>query len=145
MDACTAPAKDRIADPSALLRGCGQNSLFARGVGPFVGLVREIGAYPALRFGEGTALAGSVGLDLVAADPPDREVPRLRVVEVDPGYGSRGRDGERLGEDKAVRLRAEEREQLRLLGVVGAGRVPEGRTNPAVPLRDQLVVRAARA
>src|SRR5262245_22352915 len=117
MDAFTAPAKERIADPSALLRGCGQNFLFARGVGPFVGLVREIRAYPALRFGEGAALAGRVRLDLVAADPADREVARLRVMEVDPGHRGRGRDRERLGEHEAVRLCVEEREQLRLLGV----------------------------
>ena len=43
----------------------------------------EVRAEPAFGLGNRDAPAGCVVLDLVAADPPHGEVPRLRVVEVD--------------------------------------------------------------
>src|SRR5262249_12360985 len=109
------------------------------------GLVGEVRPEPALGLRHGTALARGIRGDLVAVDPADGEVARLRVMQVDAGHGRRGRDGERLGEREAVRLGAEQLEELRLLRVVRAGRVAEGRPDAAVALGDQLLVRAARA
>ena len=47
-------------------------------------LVGEVRPQPALGLADLDALPARVVLDLVAADPPDREVPRLRVPEVEP-------------------------------------------------------------
>src|SRR6188472_955191 len=63
---------------------------------PLVGLVGEVRAEPPLRLGLRQALARGVRLDLVAADPADGEVARLRVVEVDTADGGGGGNGEGL-------------------------------------------------
>src|SRR5690606_11425683 len=53
------------------------------GSGRGVGLVAEVRGQPALRLRERPALAGGVVGDLVPADLPDGEVPRLRVREIE--------------------------------------------------------------
>ena len=85
-----------------------------------------------------------VVLDLVRADALDREVLRLRMREVESADRRRRRHRERFGEIQALRARIEQVEQPRLLAVIGAGRIAEGRTDAAILLVDQIVVRRAR-
>src|SRR6185312_5891688 len=59
-------------------------------------VVGQVLAEPALCRREVLALALGVVLDLVAPDPPDREVPRGRVPEVDPAHARTGGRRERL-------------------------------------------------
>ena len=79
--------------------------------------------------------------DLVAADPPDREVARLRVAEVEAAHARARRRRARLGETDPRPLGVEQREQRLLLGVVGARRIAERRADAAEPLGDPLLVR----
>ena len=67
----------------------------------------------------------------------------MREVDAADARGRRHR--ERLGEREPGVLRAEEREQLRLLAVVGAGRIAERGPDPAEALREQLLRRELRA
>src|SRR3954451_24650402 len=83
-------------------------------------LVGEVRAEPLLGLGDRYALAHGIVLDLVACDPPDGEVPRRRVAQVDAADACRGPHREALGERDADILCAEQLEQLRLLAVVGA-------------------------
>src|SRR5215471_21152651 len=50
------------------------------------GLVSQVRPEPMLRLGHRHASAGGVILDLVAVDPPNREVARLGVCEVDAAH-----------------------------------------------------------
>src|SRR6186997_2271729 len=102
-------------------------------------LVGEVRPEPAFGLRQRPTLASRVRGNLAAVDPADGEVARLRVVQVDAGDSCRGRHGERLRQREAVLLRAEQLEQLRLLRVVGTGRVAEGRPEAAVALGDQLL------
>src|SRR5262249_30157999 len=104
-----------------------------------LGLVREVRAEPALRLGERDVLAGGVVLDLVAADATDREVPGRRVREVHAADARAGGDGVVLGQLEARLARAEQVEELRLLAVVGAGRVAERGPDPEVALADDVL------
>src|SRR3954452_22134823 len=74
-----------------------------------VGVVAEVRRQPALRLGQGPALALGVVLDLVASQPADDEVLRLRVAEVPPGHRGSRPHRPALGElDPGVRLHVEE-------------------------------------
>src|SRR5437899_59277 len=63
---------------------------------PRTGLVAEIRRKPALAFLERDAFSGRVVLNLVEAEPSDREITGACVREIDPAHGGRGRHGERL-------------------------------------------------
>src|SRR5204862_7995806 len=105
----------------------------------------EIRPQPALRLGDRHALPRRVVLDLVASDAADGEVAGLRVAEVEPADARSGQRGERLGQLQPGPCRDEEREQLRLLAVVGAGRIAERRPDAAIVLSEQVVAREALA
>src|SRR3954468_5264827 len=108
-------------------------------------LVAEIRPQAALRLFDGDALPCRVVLDLVAAEPPDREVARLGMREVDAAHARSRRHRVGLGQREPGLLCAEEPEQLRLLAVVRAGGIPERGADPAEPLGDQLLARKLRA
>src|SRR5215204_3546720 len=107
----------------------------------FVGQVRT---EPSFDLVERDSLPRRVVLCLVAADPADGEVARLRMREVDAADAGGGRRREGLRELDAELVRAEEAEEGFLLAVVGAGRVAVGGPDPAEALGDQLVVREPR-
>src|SRR5918993_5369162 len=111
---------------------------------PRFGLVRQVGAQPALRLGQRNALAGCVVLDLIPRDAADREVLRVRMAEVEPAHGRGWRHREALRQGEPCRLRVEQVEEPPLLGVVGARRVAERRADAAVALLDQLLARRLR-
>src|SRR5581483_4303505 len=104
-------------------------------------LVGQVGPQPALDLGDRRALATGIVLHLVAADAADGEVPRVRMCEVHAADAGPRERGVRLGQPEAGLLGAEQGEQLALLAVVGACGVAEGRPDPPVLLRDQLLVR----
>src|SRR5437773_9676385 len=106
-------------------------------------LIRQIWAEPALGLGERDSLPGGVVGDLVAGDPADREVARLRMVEVQAADARAGDRGEVLRQLHPGAVGAEQLEELRLLAVVGARGVAEGRPDTAVALGDQLLARKA--
>src|SRR5204862_7507109 len=83
-------------------------------------------------------LPRGVVLDLVAVDPADREVARLGMREVDAAHARGRRHRIALREREPGFLRAEQREQLRLLAVVRAGGIPERRTDAAEAFGNQL-------
>src|SRR3970040_333544 len=85
--------------------------------------VAQVRGQPALGLCDGPHLAPRVVLDLVARDPPDGEVARLRMAEEDAADGCRRRHGVRLGQSEADLLGAEQVEERPLLGVVRARRV----------------------
>src|SRR5581483_1805262 len=72
-------------------------------------------AEPALRLGERNLLPLGVVGELVAADPADREVPRLRVREVEPADGGGRKHRVCIRQLDPGALRLEQREELRLL------------------------------
>src|SRR5712692_2520138 len=99
-------------------------------------LVGQIRSEPALRLGERDALAVGVVGNLVARDAADGEVARFRVVEIE-SADARARDRrEGLGQLHPGAVGGEQLEELRLLAVVRAGGVAEGRPDAAVALRD---------
>ncbi len=102
--------------------------------------VAQVGREPALRLLNAHPLAGGVRLDLVAPDPPDVEVLRVRAREVEAADARRRPHRERFGQRHADRGRLEQVEQPPLLRVVRAGRVAEGRPDAAVALLQQVVV-----
>src|SRR5581483_1777233 len=104
-------------------------------------LVAEVRAQPALDLRERFALPRRVILDLIPADPADREVASLGVAEVDAADARAGDHREGLRERDADVLRLEQLEELPLLAVVRARGVPERRPDAAVALGDQLFVR----
>src|SRR5581483_5805578 len=99
--------------------------------------LRQVRAQPALDLADRLALAGGVVLELVVADPADGEVPGPRVGEVDAAHGGGGGHREALGQLDPEPARIEQVEELRLLAVVRAGRVPERRPDAAVALGDE--------
>src|SRR5712691_6887959 len=108
-----------------------------------LGLVGQVGPEPALGLGERDALAGAVILDLVESHAADREVARLRVVEVDAAHARAGDRRERLRQLHAGALGPQQPEELPFFRVVRTGRVAEGRPDAAIALRDQVLLRAA--
>ena len=76
--------------------------------------------------------------DLILPDPPDREVPGLRMAEVEAAHAGRRSRREALGQADTCPLRVEQREQRPLLRVIGARRVAVGRPDAAEALPDQL-------
>src|SRR5690348_5662663 len=105
------------------------------------GVGGEVLPQPALGLAGGDSFPRRVVRKLVGADATDREVPRLGMVEVDAADARRGQGRKRLGELEPLLLCAQQREQPRLLAVVGTGRIAEGRADAAVALGDPLVVR----
>jgi hypothetical protein len=102
-------------------------------------LIAQDRTQPALRFGDRHVFAPGVVLDLVAAHLPDHEVARPGVGEIEAGdRGGRGH-GAGLGEVHPNRPSSEQVEELVLLGVVRARRVPKGGADAAVPLADQIL------
>ena len=99
----------------------------------------QIRPQPALDVGHRLTLPGSVVLELVVADPPDREVARLGVREVDAADRRSRRHREALGQLDPNLARAEQVEELRLLAVIGAGRVAERGPDAAEALGQQVV------
>ena len=100
-------------------------SSYARTVARLVGEVR---AQPALGLVERDALPGGVVLDLVAPDPADREVARLRVREVDAADARRRGRREGLGQLEA---RARRRRAARRASPSRCGRDRPGSRTPA--------------
>src|SRR5262245_17670388 len=88
-------------------------------------LVREVLTEPPLGLGERHALPLRVVGDLVATHPPDREVARLRVAEVETADARTRCRRVRLGEPDARLVCGEQPEQGALLGVVRTGGIPE--------------------
>src|SRR5215207_8879955 len=87
-------------------------------------LVHQVRSQPPFRVLERYALAGGVVGELVSTDAPHPEVAARGVPEVVAGHGRPGPHRVRLGEaDAGPRLRFEQIEQRRLLGVVRAGRI----------------------
>ena len=78
-------------------------------------------------------------LDLVEADAADGEVPRLRMREVDPADACGRHHRERLRERDAELLRAEQVEELALLGVVGASGIARRGPDAAVTLANHIL------
>ena len=121
--------------------------------GLLVGLVPEVRSEPPLRLLGRLAPALRVVLDLVAPDAPDREVPRLRVRQVQAADRCRRRHRERLRQRDAGSIGAEQVEQPPLLAVIGARRVAErrpespGSARPSAPQetcpRPRIPTRAA--
>src|SRR5436190_21272048 len=105
------------------------------------GRIPEVRSQPPLHFLDSRILAARRILDLVARDAADREVPRLRMTEVDAADARTGHHRVRLGERDAERLGAEQVEELALLGVVGARGVAERRPDAAEVLGAQVVLR----
>src|SRR5690349_24993944 len=89
---------------------------------------------PAGGLGGALALAARVVRELVVADPADREVLRLRVRQVDAADGGCRGHREALGQRQPGTRRVEQLEELRLLAVVRARRIAEGRADSAVAL-----------
>ena len=104
-------------------------------------VVSQVGREPALHLAQACALAGCVVLGLLARDPPDGEVTRGRMAEVEAG-DARARDhGEALRQLDSGFLGTQELEERSLLGVIGAGRVAERGPDAAITLRDQVLLR----
>jgi hypothetical protein len=117
-------------------------SLLRRGASREPGVVVEHRREPLLRLLGAPALAQRVILDLVALDLADAEIGALRVAEIEPAHRGARPHGEALGQRHAGRLlAAEQREQHRLLGVIGLRRIARRRTDAAVFFADQLVRR----
>ena len=82
-----------------------------------------------------------VVLELVAPDPPEAEVGRLRMPEVVAADRGARQHRERLGQaDAGPRLGVEQLEERPLLGVVRAGRVAGRRPDALVALGDEVLV-----
>src|SRR6266851_5479281 len=78
-------------------------------------LVREVRREPALYVIDRLPFATRVARDLILAEPPDGEVPRLRMREVESADARRRRHRRVLGERHAHVMCAEQREQLERL------------------------------
>src|SRR5918997_5198925 len=109
----------------------------------FLWFVGEIRAQPSLGLSDRDSLPRRVVLRLVATDPADGEIARLRMSEVDPADAGGRRGGERLRQLDPELLGAEQPEERLLLAVVGTGGIAVGRPDAAVALGDQLVIREA--
>src|SRR3954452_21919122 len=100
-----------------------------------LGAVAQVRREPSLRLGDRPALAAGVVLDLVAGDPAQVEVPRLRVGEVQPADRGPRPHGHALGElDAGVGLDVEQLPDRLLLGVLRARRVARRRPDAGVLL-----------
>src|SRR3954469_16259400 len=105
-----------------------------------LGAVAEVRREPLLRLVDRPALAPRVVLDLVAADPPQDEVPRLRVREVQAAHRRARPHGHALGQlDTGVRLGVEQVPDGLLLGVLRARGVARRRADAVVLLGEQPV------
>src|SRR4029077_15042522 len=87
------------------------------------------------------ALAVRVVVELVAPDPSEAEIRRLRVPEVVAADRRARPHRERLGQaDPGPRCGVQELEERPLLGVVRAGRIAGRRPDALVALSDEVVV-----
>src|SRR5262245_60725808 len=94
---------------------------------------------PFLRFGDGPALARGIVLDLVALDLADAEIVAVGMAEIEPADRRARPHGEALGEpDPDAALGVEQREQRRLLAVVGLRRITWRRADAAILLGDEV-------
>src|SRR3954468_13614133 len=100
----------------------------------------KAGREPLLDLAERRPLTRGVVLELVAPDPSDREVPGLRMGQVDAAHGRRRCHREALGQPHARIPGTEQLEQLRLLTVVGGGRVAGRREDAPEALCDLLLL-----
>src|SRR5262245_47372362 len=98
-------------------------------------LVAQVRGEPALDLRPRHLLWPGVVLDLVAGDQINREVPGLRVAEVEAADGRRRPHGEALGQpDAGGLLDCQELPQRPLFGVIGTGRVACRRADAAILL-----------
>ena len=101
-------------------------------------MLADIRRQPPFRCRQIPALAAGIVLDLILLDPPDAEIVRLRVAEVQTRHAGRRVHGEAFGKRHAgLGRRVQDAEQLGLLSVIGLGRIACGRTDAAVLLADQ--------
>src|SRR5918999_2247882 len=104
-------------------------------------VVPQVRRHPPLGLGQGPPFALGVVGDLVAAEPADHEVLRLRVGEVPARHRRARPHRHRLGElDAGGRLDVPEAPESLLLGVLGAGRVAGGGGGGAGLFRGQVLV-----
>src|SRR5690242_20518900 len=101
-------------------------------------VVRQVRTEPALNLFDRETTAYGVILDLVATEAADTEVAGGGVREDQAADRGGRRHRERLRQPETELVRLEQLEQFLLLGVVRARRVPEGRPDPAEPLRVQI-------
>ena len=101
----------------------------------------EIGAQPAFGGGQIDAPPGGIILQLIAPDPRNAEIFRLRMAEVKPADRCCGEHGIAFGQfQPGVVFSVEEFEQDRLKAMIRAGGIARRRTNAAILLLDQRVV-----
>src|SRR5947199_231860 len=79
--------------------------------------------------------------ELAAADAAEREVPRGRMVQVEPAHRGGREHGVALGQRDSDALGVEQREEIGLRRMLGTRWIAEGGPDSAEPLRDQLLVR----
>src|SRR5262249_20041397 len=113
-------------------------ALLRRGSAGRLGIVAHVRSQPALGLVHADSLAPSVVLDLIARDPPDGEVARLRMAEIQPAHARRRQHRERLRQAHPGGARVEQQEELRLLGVVRTGRIAERRADAAEALAQEI-------
>ena len=123
---------------AARLPAAARRPLLRRGAGGGERVVIEDWGEPALGVGNRPALAAGIVLDLVALDPADAEIARLRVAEIEPANGGRRPHRKALGEIHANPPPAvEEGEQSFLLAMVGLRRIAGRRPDAArLPLKE---------
>ena len=103
--------------------------------------MRQQRRQPAFGFRHGPALALRVIGELVGLDPRDAEIMRVGMREIKSGNRGRRIDRVALGQRDAELLRIEQFEQCCFLGVVGLGRIARRRTDTAIALGENVLVR----
>src|SRR4051794_24008079 len=106
-------------------------------------IVRQVWPEPALGLVNRDPFATGVRLQLIATDPADIEVLRRRMREIEAADGGGWKHGAAVGQGQPRAARIEEIEQLEFLAVIRTRGIPVGRTDAAILLRDQVVVRQA--
>src|SRR6185503_20861909 len=81
------------------------------------GVIRELRPEPALDLSDWHAFSGGVVLDLVATQPPEQEVARIRMREIESADAGGRPHGAGLGERQADLLRPQQLEEPPLLAV----------------------------
>src|SRR3954468_1189386 len=104
------------------------------------GIVREIGSEPALGLVDRDGFARGVRLQLIATDPADIEVLRRRMSKIQSADRCGWKHGAAVCQRQPLTAGIEDTEQLQFLAVIRTGRISVCRTDPAILLRDQIVV-----
>ena len=119
--------------------GAGVQTVVGTGAG--LDIVREVRAEPLLDILQTHPLAAGVRLDLIAAEAADIEVLGLGMREVQPADARRGQHGGAVGQRNPLLRGVQQAEQLELLAVIRAGRIPVGRPDPAEFLANHVLER----